>query len=100
VLRANLAASGSVPIAAGKEARDMPATPDFGLLLVTGCAECPVCGRPDSVVAPDDCPDGHGADCPDRMCLSCGSAMSLGPAASPTLGPALDIARHHRARSA
>ncbi len=80
----------------------MPATPDYELLLAAGCADCPVCGRPGSVVAPDGCADGHGADCPDRMCLSCGSALALGPAFAPahSVRPRRRAARRRPARTA
>lgn len=42
-------------------------------------ADCPVCGRLGTVVAPDYCSEGHGADCPDRICVDCGSALFMDP---------------------
>jgi hypothetical protein len=46
--------------------------------LLTGDAACPVCGRGNTLVAPE-CAEGHGADCPDRLCVACGIAVFLDP---------------------
>jgi hypothetical protein len=53
----------------------MPAMRDYELIAAE---DCPVCGRTDTLVAPD-CTEGHGTDCPDRVCLGCGTALFVDP---------------------
>jgi hypothetical protein len=40
--------------------------------------DCPVCGRPGTLVAPV-CTEGHGGECPDRLCVDCGVALFVDP---------------------
>lgn len=51
------------------------ATPDHDLEVVE---DCPVCGRPGTLVAPV-CSEGHGGDCPDRLCIDCDAALFVDP---------------------
>lgn len=59
----------------------MPAMRDYEMI---GAADCPVCGRTETLIAPD-CADGHGGDCPDRTCVRCGTALFVDPAMSTLL---------------
>jgi hypothetical protein len=55
----------------------MTTEPDHDLIFA---ADCPICGRSGTVVAPDSCPDGHDGACPDRICVDCCSALFVDPA--------------------
>lgn len=60
----------------------MADTPDYELLVA---ADCPMCGRADTMVAP--APNGNvdtaDADCPERVCLNCGTALFVDPVIRP-----------------
>lgn len=58
----------------------MPALRDYELI---GVADCPVCQRAGTLVAPE-CIDGHGSDCPDRTCVNCGVALFVDPVMNAT----------------
>jgi hypothetical protein len=43
-----------------------------------GVDDCPICGRPGTLVSPV-CTEGHGGECPDRLCVDCGAALFVDP---------------------
>jgi hypothetical protein len=60
----------------GAKERAMTIEPDHDLIFA---ADCPICGRAGTVVAPDCCAEGHDGACSDRICVDCCSALFVDP---------------------